>query len=76
MAFIKCKNETEKLNAIRKYCEMQIENNDYEINSFEADRDSPLDYADEIHELKLRNKRFKTILEIIEADEFTSIMIL
>lgn len=75
MTFIQCKNETEKLDAIKRYCKAQITENSRQIQWFEAIKSCPLDYADEIHELKLSNKRFEKILEIIEADEFTDIMI-
>ena len=76
MTFIQCKNETEKLDAIKRYCKVQIMENNRNIQWLEANKSSPLDYADEIHELKLINKRFAKILEIIEADEFTNVMIL
>lgn len=75
MRFIQCKTQTEKLDAIKQYCNEQISENNRNIQWFEANKISRLDYADEIHELKISNKRFEKILEIIEADEFTDIMI-
>lgn len=75
MTFIRCKNDVEKLNAIKDYCNAQIKDNDYNIGWFKANKNCPLDYADEIHELELRNMRFKKIIEIIEADKFTEIML-
>lgn len=75
MNWVKCKNETEKLDAIKNYCNMQITENNNNIVWFEAERNSILDYAEEIKELKLRNAHFKKIIEIIEADEFRSILI-
>lgn len=73
MEWIKCKNDAEKLEAVKAYCNKQIQTNNCNIESYRADQSSPLDYADEIHELELVNKRFEKILEIINADEFTSI---
>lgn len=73
MEWIKCKNDAEKLEAIKAYCNHQIQTNNCNIKSYRLDQSSPLDYADEIHELELANKRFEKILEIINADEFTSI---
>lgn len=75
MTWIKCKNDAEKLEAIKSYCNHQIQANNCNIESYRLDQSSPLDYADEIHELELVNKRFEIILEIIEADEHTSIPI-
>lgn len=76
MDFIKCKNETEKLAAIKRYCEAQVAENDRRIKWFEAERESSLDYYEEIHECKTRKAHFGKIVEIIEADEHTSIMII
>lgn len=75
MKFIKCKNETEKLKVIADYCNEQIKNNNYNINFLKASKSYPSDYAEEIHELELKNKNFETILKIINADKLTSIMI-
>ena len=75
MEFVKCKNEIEKIQAIAKYCQTQINDNNYRIDWLKANQDSPLDYAEEIHELKTRKAHFEKIIEIIEADEFTSVMI-
>lgn len=75
MKFIKCKNETEKINAISNYCKAQIEENNRQINWLEAEKTSPLDYMDEIAEHKRIIAHFNKIIEIIEADEFTSVMI-
>lgn len=76
MKWIKCKNDTEKVQAIKKYCEEQIKENNFSINSYKADRTSSFDYAYEIHELEMRNTRFENILKIIEADELTSVLVL
>lgn len=76
MTFVKCKNDTEKLQAIKNYCNAQIKENNHRITWFKAEQECPLDYADEIHELKTRNAHFEKVLEIIEADEFTSVMII
>lgn len=76
MKWIKCKNDTEKVQAIKKYCEEQIEENNFSINSYKADRSNSLDYAYEIQELEMRNTRFENILKIIEANELTSVLIL
>lgn len=75
MTWVQCKNETEKLAAIRNFCVKQIENNNYNIASYEADRECSSDYADEIHALKIANNRFEKILEIIDANEHTCIML-
>lgn len=75
MEFVKCKNETEKLQAITEYCNAQIEKNNYNLNWYRSEQSSPLDYEYEINELNAMNARFKKIIEIIEADEFTSIML-
>ena len=75
MKFVKCKNETEKLQAIKAFCEEEIAENIRNIKMFEADRCSPLDYAEEIHECNMRKVRFEKIVQIIDADEFTSIML-
>lgn len=75
MKFVKCKNESEKLQAILAYCSEEIRNADYNINSYISSRASILDYADEIHDLRLYKARLETITRIIEADENTSIMI-
>ena len=74
MEFIQCKNESEKLSAIAKYCNREINENNYHLNWYKSEQTSPLDYKDEIDELNKRNAHFKKILEIIEADELTSIM--
>lgn len=74
MKFIKCKNETEKLKAIEDYCNEKIKENNCRIDFFKAEQESPLDYAEELHELETRNAYFETIIKIIKADEFTSIM--
>lgn len=75
MTFVKCKNDAEKLNAIKDYCNAQIKENNHNIEWFKAEQSCPLDYADEIHELKIRNARLNKIIEIIEADEFMNIML-
>lgn len=74
--YIKCHTEAEKLAAVRKYCLSQIGDLDGKISWLEAMRDSPIDYSDEIHDLKITRKRFTTMLEIIDADEHTSVMVL
>ena len=76
MKWIKCKNNEEKLQEIEKYCRKEIEENNFSINSYKADRSSSLDYDYEIHELEMRNARFENILKIIESDELTSVLIL
>lgn len=75
MKFIKCKNEMEKLQAIKNYCSAQIKENNYNIEWLKANRKSSLDYADEINELENKNADFNKIIEIINADELTSILI-
>lgn len=75
MGFIKCKSEAEKLDAIKRYCKVQIMENNRRIKWFEAKRVVPLDYVDEIDELRTRNAHFEKIIEIINADEYTSVMI-
>ena len=75
MDFIKCKNEAEKLSAIKSYCNRLIEWNNQNIYSYKMDCSSPLDYAYEIRELENRNECFKKIVKIIEANEFTYIML-
>lgn len=75
MNFVKCKNDTEKLQAIKNYCNAQIKEYNHRIEWLKAQQDCPLDYADEIDELKTRIAHFKKIIEIIEADEFTSVMV-
>lgn len=76
MDFVKCKNEAEKLDTIKRYCKVQIMKNNRRIEWFEAEKSCPIDYEYEIHEYKTRNAHFNKIIEIIEADEFTSVMIL
>lgn len=76
MKWVKCKNDTEKIQAIKKYCEEEIKENDFAINDYKLDRVSSLDYAYEIRELEMRNARFENILKIIDADELTSVLIL
>lgn len=75
MKFVKCKNELEKIQAIKEYCNEQIKEFNLRIDWFKANQDSPLDYADEIHELKTRIAHFETINKIIDADEYTSVMV-
>ena len=76
MKFVKCKNETEKLQAIRAFCEEQIDECVRIIKMFESDRCSSLDYKEEIHDANMRKIRFEKIVQIINADEFTSVMML
>lgn len=54
MSFITVKNNTEKLNAIKSYCESRIKNIDYNINFMKSNQDSPADYKEEIDELQLK----------------------
>ena len=75
MKWVRCKNDAEKLQAIKEYCNSQITNNNYCIESYKLDRVSSLDYMEEIHELEIRNKRFNDILRIIEADEFMEVLV-
>ena len=75
MTFVKCKNDAEKLATIRKYCQDYIDEYNHRIKWFIAQRNSILDYADEIHDLKTRLAHFEVIAEIADADEFTSIML-
>ena len=75
MKFINCKNDTEKIQAIKSYCCEQIEQNDYNIKWYKLERDNALDYASEIHELEVSNMRFKKIIEIIDANEFMQVAI-
>ncbi len=75
MRFIKCRSEREKLYYIKYYCEEQIAECIRIINMFEADKTSVLDYAEEIHECNMRKARFEKIVQIIDADEFTSVML-
>lgn len=75
MAWIQCRNETEKLAEIKKFCAKQIESNNYNIASYEANRKCSFDYADEIHALKIANNRFGKILEIIDANEHEYILL-
>ena len=76
MEWIKCKNDHEKIEAIRRYCENQVNECKYQIDIYKRGRESTLDYMYEIDELKARKRRFQTILDIIAADEFTSVMII
>ena len=76
MSFITVKNNTEKLNAIKSYCESRIQNIDYNINFMKSNQDSPADYKEEIDELQLKKCEFEKILEIINATEKSSILIL
>ena len=76
MKFIQCKTPTEKLDAIKQYCNEQISENNRNIQWFKTHQISRLDYADEIHELEISNKRFEKILEIIEANECTDVLIM
>lgn len=75
MKFIKCKDDLAKLQAIRSYCKDQIGECNYKIKWFENEQESILDYEYEIHEQKTRRAHFETIVKIIEADEFTSVMV-
>lgn len=75
MEFIKCKNDMEKVQAIKNYCNKQIKDNNYNIQWYKSEQSCPLDYSEEIHELETRNAHFKKIIEIIEADEFMSVTI-
>ena len=75
MEFIKVKNDTEKVEAVRKYCKNQIGELDYNINCFKRDQESPIDYRDEIHDLEITKKRFLKILEIIDAEPTANILI-
>ena len=75
MRFVKCRNDAEKLKEIATYCGKQIDENNFRIARFVADRVSIFDFADEIHELEMRNMHFKKIMEIIKADEFANIII-
>lgn len=71
MNWVKCKNESEKLQAIKDYCLSQIKKNDRQIRWYESEES----YLTEIHELKLLNRRFETILNIIAADSTTSVVV-
>lgn len=75
MKVIKCKNDSEKVQAIKNYCNEQIKELKNRIEFFEHEKTSSLDYIDEIDELKTRKAHFEKILEIIQADEFTSVYI-
>ena len=75
MSFVKCKNDTEKLQAIKNYCNAKIKEYNHRIEWFRVEQSCPLDYAEEIHDLETRNAHFRKIVEIIEADEFTSVMV-
>ena len=72
MDFVRCKNDSEKVKAIRAVCTKWIEENDFAINCLKASQDSPFDYAEEIGELTMRNSQLKKIVQIIDVDEFTS----
>jgi hypothetical protein len=76
MEFVKCKNEREKLDAIAAYCQKMIDNCTYNINSYEMDKVNRFDYSDEIREERNKRERFTTIMRIIEADEYTSILVI
>ena len=76
MSWVKCKNDQEKLQAIKKYCNEQITKNNREITWLNSQKFCGLDYADEIRELQNRNVQFENIIKIIEADELTSVLIL
>ena len=71
MNWIKCKNESEKLQTIKDYCLSQIKENERQIRWYEAEES----YLAEIHELKVLNRRFETILNIIAADSTTSVLV-
>ena len=73
--FVQCKNETEKLAALEAYCVKQVEQCTYSINDLEADRVGPLDYYEEIRDLKNDRARFETMLRIIRAEPYDSILI-
>ena len=75
MKWIRCKNDAEKLQAIKEYCNSQIVRDNQSIESYKLDRECSLDYMEEIHELEIRNKRFNDIIRIIEADEFMEILV-
>lgn len=74
MDFVKCKNDSEKVAAIAEFCKKQIELCNYSINLFESDRDSAMDYFEEISDLENLKSRFEWIMRVINADEFTSIL--
>lgn len=74
MKFVKCRNDAEKLRTIKAFCEEQIAESIRIIKMFESDRCSPLDYVEEIHEANMRKAQFEKIVQIVNADEFTSIM--
>lgn len=71
MNWVKCKNESEKLQAIKDYCLSQIKKNNRQIRWYESEEN----YLAEIHELKVLNRRFETILNIIAADSTTSVVV-
>lgn len=75
MKFVKCKNETEKLQAIKEYCNDKIKEYNQRIDWLKANQTSAFDYVDEIEEYRFRIAHFETILKIINADEYTSIMV-
>lgn len=75
MKFVKCKNESDKLNAIASYCHTQIENNNASIASLKMDQVTAFDYADEIHDLEKMNAHFRKIMEIVQANEFKAIVL-
>lgn len=75
MKFRKCKNDAEKIEAIKDYCTQQINENNGKIEWYKLNQECSLDYKAEILDLKILNKRFEKILEIIEADEYTSVLI-
>lgn len=75
MKFVKCKNETEKLQAVMSYCNEKIQEYKGRIEWFEANKVSSLDYMEEIDELKTRIAVLEQVTKIIEADEHTSVMV-
>ena len=76
MKFVRCNNNSEKLQAIRAFCEEQIAECIRIIKMFESDSCSSLDYKEEIHDANMRKVRFEKIVQIIDADKFTSVMML
>ena len=75
MKFVQCKNTDDKLLEIVKFCTSKIKENNYQINYLVSQQESQLDYADELHELRLRNTQLEVILRIANAGENETVLV-
>ena len=75
MMWVKCANDTEKIDAIKKYCSEQLERLQMDLDFLIADSNTPYDYEWEKREIKKQMDLLTDICRIAEVDPLTSILI-